>query len=92
MFASKSLSIHLLRGLGGFGAFALAIVTIQFIWPMLILIPLGLFLLRGCPMCWTMGLIETVRNSLRKSSDAPSAPLCYECSIETRNKSRQEFI
>ncbi|MBA2679646.1 MAG: hypothetical protein H0U76_14765 [Ktedonobacteraceae bacterium] len=92
MFASKSLSIHLLRGIGGFAAFGLAIATIQFIWPVLILIPLGFFLLRGCPMCWTMGLIETVRNSLRKGSDASSAPLCYECSIDTRSKSRQEIV
>jgi hypothetical protein len=92
MFASKSVSIHLLRGISGFAAFGLAIATIQFVWPMLVLIPIGLFLLRGCPMCWTMGLIETIRNSMRKSSDAPSTPLCYECSIGTKDKNRQEFI
>ncbi len=86
MFASKSLPIHLLRGIGGFAALGLAIVTIQFIWPVLLLVPIGLFLLRGCPMCWTMGLIETIRNSFQKSSDVPSTPLCYECTIPARSK------
>jgi hypothetical protein len=28
--------------------------------PSLVLLPLSLYLLRGCPICWTMGLFETI--------------------------------
>ena len=60
-FASASLLRHLTRGALGFGllgsAFAL---TTTFGPTALLLAPLGLFALRGCPMCWTLGLIETI--------------------------------
>jgi len=57
-FASRSVTEHLLRGALGIGALA----TAAFV-PLpaaLGLLVLGLVALRGCPMCWTMGLIETV--------------------------------
>jgi hypothetical protein len=62
-FASKSLRAHLLRGLA---AAALIITAFRFdhVSPWLSAgATLGaLVLLRGCPMCWTAGLIETWRN------------------------------
>jgi hypothetical protein len=61
MFCSRSVSVHLLRGLGAVALVALAIVSgRQHIW---LVPPLGigaLVLMRGCPMCWLMGLIETL--------------------------------
>jgi hypothetical protein len=30
------------------------------LWPSLVLLPLSLYLLRGCPVCWTIGLFETI--------------------------------
>ena len=66
-FASKSVAAHLLRG-----AAAAALLTCAFAigaeYPIRSVIAgLGaLVLLRGCPMCWTVGLIETVRRAFRK--------------------------
>lgn len=60
-FASTSLPRHLTRGAVGFGligsAFAL---TTTFGLAALLLAPPGLYVLRGCPMCWTLGLVETI--------------------------------
>jgi len=61
--SSPTILIHLLRGACGFGLLALAILYGGDIgwWA---LIPAGgaLFCLRGCPMCWFVGLIATVIN------------------------------
>ena len=57
---------HLVRGAVGFGtigcAFALAP---SHPWVLIAAIPIALFALRGCPMCWTMGLVETIGMKLR---------------------------
>jgi len=67
-FASRSLVEHLVRGLVGASALGFGIYfsdTHPFA-----LIPLGLIALvafRGCPMCWTIGLLETIgRGSTRQ--------------------------
>lgn len=67
MFASNSLLEHLLRGLIGavslwwaieisgmhpIGSVALGLVTLA--------------ALRGCPLCWTMGLLETGHRALKE--------------------------
>ncbi len=60
-FASTSLPRHLIRGAIGFGAFAGAIALIPVIGLLsLLLAPIGLLALRGCPTCWTIGLIQTI--------------------------------
>ena len=70
-FASDRLSEHLLRGMVGFGSVALA----WWLWPrfgFIAIAPavLGVAALRGCPMCWTIGLVQTVsRNRYRRSCD-----------------------
>lgn len=66
MFCSRSIGIHLLRG---FCALVLASLALYFsvyqhvyalVAPILLI---GAFLLlRGCPMCWLMGLFETIGN------------------------------
>lgn len=68
IFASSSVTVHLARG----AAAVAALATARYLFartPPMIGVPLGmvllaatLWLLRGCPMCWTIGLIETVRN------------------------------
>jgi hypothetical protein len=70
-FASSSLTRHLARGVIGFGgligAFALLPVIGLF---SLLLLPLGVLALRGCPMCWTIGLLETISaGRLRRTCD-----------------------
>lgn len=60
MFKSRSVPMHLFRGVLGFGLLAIALIyaTRLGIWT---IVPLAgaLVTFRGCPMCWTVGLIET---------------------------------
>ncbi|MFI7060027.1 hypothetical protein ACIBL3_03510 [Kribbella sp. NPDC050124] len=70
-FASTSLVRHLARGAVGFGgliaAFALLPVTGMV---SLLLLPLGVVALRGCPMCWAIGLVQTIsRGRLQRTCD-----------------------
>ncbi|MCM2392559.1 hypothetical protein [Streptomyces albipurpureus] len=60
-FASASLAQHLLRGAVGFGGLIGAAVLVPVLgWGSLVLAPVGLLALRGCPLCWTIGLVQTV--------------------------------
>jgi len=60
-FASKSVARHVTRGVIGFGAIvaAFALLPVFGLWS-LALAPVGLLALRGCPVCWILGMIETV--------------------------------
>ncbi|MEU8305602.1 hypothetical protein AB0C84_18760 [Actinomadura sp. NPDC048955] len=60
-FASTSLSRHLLRGATGFGALigSVALLPVLGIGSLL-LAPIGLLALRGCPACWAIGLVQTI--------------------------------
>ena len=61
MFASRSVLVHVTRGLVGLGSLALLLMvgpSIPWLW--LALGPLALIAFRGCPMCWTLGLVQTV--------------------------------
>jgi hypothetical protein len=76
-FASASLSRHLARGAIGFGAvigsFALmpAVGLVS-----LLLLPVGLVALRGCPTCWAIGLLQTLsRGRLQRSCTAGTCQL-----------------
>jgi len=66
MFASNSLLEHLLRGLVGIGAFAIG-VSLSAERPIAgtLFILFALVPLRGCPICWSIGLFETARNHFR---------------------------
>ncbi|MFF1906078.1 hypothetical protein [Kitasatospora sp. NPDC058218] len=68
-FASASLTRHLARGALGFGALIGSFALIPVVGPgALLLLPVGVLALRGCPMCWTIGLIQTVsRGRLKRS-------------------------
>jgi hypothetical protein len=79
MFKSKSISIHLVRGLGGFGLLATALSGRLPLWVEILLGVGGVFLLRGCPLCWAIGLIETVLNKI----GAPN-PRGLACSLPAR--------
>ncbi|MEV5612085.1 hypothetical protein [Streptomyces sp. NPDC052225] len=60
-FGSSSVPRHLARGVVGFGALAGALALLPVVgWASLLLAPVGLVALRGCPMCWVIGLAETV--------------------------------
>jgi hypothetical protein len=60
-FASTSLPRHLARGAIGFGGLIGGLALIPVVgFAALLLIPVGMVALRGCPTCWTMGLIQTL--------------------------------
>jgi hypothetical protein len=59
--ASPSVARHLARGAIGFGLIGAALTLLSSAGPAaLLLAPLGMVALRGCPTCWIAGLIETV--------------------------------
>ncbi|WP_405652607.1 hypothetical protein [Streptomyces sp. RK9] len=68
-FASSSLPRHLARGALGFGALAASVLLVPVVGMAALLpAPLGLLALRGCPMCWTIGLLQTISHGrLRRS-------------------------
>ncbi|WP_227983103.1 hypothetical protein [Nocardia spumae] len=60
-FASRSIPVHLTRGVIGFGLLVASVALIPVIGPIaLLLLPAGLVALRGCPTCWLIGLAQTV--------------------------------
>ncbi|MFF7943260.1 hypothetical protein ACFZC5_26410 [Nocardia gamkensis] len=68
-FASASVPRHLARGVVGFGALIGAIALLPvFGMFALLLAPVGLLALRGCPTCWAIGLMQTIsRGRLQRS-------------------------
>jgi hypothetical protein len=83
MFASKTIGEHVVRGALGIGAVALVLAA-PAVEPAWLDVTLrgalavsALVLLRGCPMCWLAGLVETV--AARLWGRAPSAA----CSDDT---------
>jgi len=69
-FGNKTIRVHLLKGILGLIALYISINTIsRTVWPSIILIPLVLYLLKGCPACWTMGLIETIVMAVHKRNE-----------------------
>lgn len=61
-FASKTLAHHLLRGGAAVGLIALAIQFNHELPVFAVGAGVGAIIaLRGCPMCWTIGLFETLR-------------------------------
>lgn len=75
MFASKSVLEHLARGVVGFGALAVAFVVARASpgWGStagsIALAIFALAALHGCPVCWTIGMVETVYRRLQPGTD-----------------------
>ncbi len=67
VFASQSLGGHLVRGALAF-ALVYGAINQQHAHPgwSLLAGALALVALRGCPMCWTIGLLETVQQRIRR--------------------------
>ncbi len=67
LFATQTLSGHLIRGVA---AFALLYVAVgqQDAHPAGSVLAglLALVAMRGCPACWTIGLVETIQQRLRR--------------------------
>ena len=68
MFGSKTVLAQILRGVIGFGALALAIRLARHadtasVLGSATLAIVALIALRGCPVCWAVGLFETLRSN-----------------------------
>ena len=68
MFGSKTVLAHILRGVTGFGALALAILLARntdtaSVLASATLAIVALIALRGCPVCWAIELAETLRGN-----------------------------
>jgi hypothetical protein len=77
VLASKSVARHLARGVLGFGLIGVAITLTTSVGPAaLLLAPLGLVALRGCPTCWCVGLAQTISaGRLERSCTAANCTL-----------------
>jgi len=66
MFASRSIAAHLTRGVVAAALSAWAVLH-QSSNPAfaVIAIVLAVVAMRGCPMCWALGLVETLGNRIR---------------------------
>ena len=84
MFASRTIAGHLARGVVGIGALVGAAVWApRAPWVSLLLVPLALVTLRGCPTCWTIGLVQTAAAAL---AGRRAKPTCVDgaCGRATR--------
>jgi hypothetical protein len=69
MVCSRSVSVHLLRGAGAIGLIFAAVFLSSYglLWSAMAGVG-AVVLLRGCPMCWLMGLFETLQQNRSKKS------------------------
>jgi len=89
MFASKTISGHLARGALGVGTLAFALsAAAAHPWLPLAALPIALVALRGCPTCWTVGLVQTVVAKLRGKS---TEGLCLDgsCALPSRREAQR---
>jgi hypothetical protein len=67
IFASNTLTEHVLRGAAGLSALWLAVaIAADRPWASLALGVVVLVAFRGCPICWTIGLFETASRQWRR--------------------------
>jgi hypothetical protein len=79
ILASTSLPRHLTRGVLGFGLIGSALALTPSLGPAsLLLAPLGMVALRGCPMCWIAGLVQTISAGRLKRTCTDSG-----CTLQT---------
>jgi len=81
MFASKTIAAHLLRGV-----IAAALIT----WALLhessdpaLAAAAGVvavLVMRGCPLCWTLGLFATIGETIRVRRRHTASSECSSCS------------
>lgn len=74
MFCSRSIGVHLFRGLMALlllaaGFYLLGTGTIYLALLAVACFGGAFFFFRGCPMCWLMGLFETMANQRRAAQE-----------------------
>jgi hypothetical protein len=70
IFGNRTIGRHLLRGALGITALYISLSTLRgTTWGSLIFLAAALYLLKGCPMCWTLGLIETIVMTIHRRNE-----------------------
>lgn len=64
-FGNRTVALHLLRGVLGFAALGVALFGGS-VLAAVVLVPAALVLMKGCPTCWTIGLVQTVQRRLQQ--------------------------
>jgi len=73
-FGNKTIGVHLMKGLLGLMVLGVFLSSGDRTAWSLILLPLVLYLWKGCPMCWTFGLIETIVMTIHKHNESNIDP------------------
>lgn len=75
LFATQTLTGHVIRGAAAFALLTLAIGQ-QYSHPVASLSAgvLALVAMRGCPVCWAIGLVETIRQRYRATRSRGAPP------------------
>jgi hypothetical protein len=84
VFASKTITGHLVRGAVGIGTMACALSgAAAHPWLPLAALPIALIAFRGCPTCWTLGLVQTIAAKIHGKS---TEGLCFDgsCALPSR--------
>ena len=81
MFASRTLAAHLVRGVIAAALIAWALLH-QSSDPVLAVAAgaVAVVAMRGCPLCWTVGLVETIGERIRSRPGGTSSPRSCSCS------------
>jgi hypothetical protein len=81
MFASRTIAAHLVRGVIAAALIAWALLH-QLSDPVFAVAAgvVAMVAMRGCPLCWTLGLVETIGDRLKVGREHTSAPRCRSCS------------
>lgn len=75
MYCNTSVLNQIARGVLAVACIAGAVVLTPRFWPAVALLAVAVFLMRGCPACWLMGLVEAIeRGSDRKRPPPESEP------------------
>ncbi len=66
MLCSTSVTEHIFRGILAAGAIGVIAYAWPNLWITIIYLPIAVLLMRGCPTCWLLGLVETTWNKFKK--------------------------
>ena len=70
VLGSRSFTAPLLRGAVGLAALWVSLATMDRSWlPAIVLMPLALWMFKGCPVCWTVGLFETAAHAVLRRAE-----------------------
>ena len=84
MFASDGLVEHLVRGIVGISALSYAIsISVPHPFYSLALAGVSMVAFRGCPICWTIGLVETTYRKFKRHHAAPRMTISNDTAKES---------